>query len=150
MKTKIIPFDLETAKKIQAGEIEGKIKTRDSKDVKEIAFFGIPLEYNIYAVINGKLHSFTKKGFERSWDERGIWCGDLVIEVPDNESQFKPFDKVLIRDNENDFWRATFFSHYNKFYNAFPYCTVSGLFAYCIPYEGNEYLIGTTDKPKEE
>ncbi len=28
MKTKIIPFDLELEKKIQAGEIEGKIKTR--------------------------------------------------------------------------------------------------------------------------
>ena len=27
MKTKTIPFDLETAKKIQAGEIEGRIRT---------------------------------------------------------------------------------------------------------------------------
>lgn len=36
MKTKIIPFDLETAKKIQAGEIEGRIKTKTNKDVRII------------------------------------------------------------------------------------------------------------------
>ena len=29
MRTKTISFDLETAKKIQAGEIDGAIKTRD-------------------------------------------------------------------------------------------------------------------------
>ena len=34
MKTKIIPFDLEMAKKIQAGEAEGKIKyTEDDSHV---------------------------------------------------------------------------------------------------------------------
>ena len=37
MKTKIIPFDLETAKKIQAGEIKGKI-IRDSSEAEIIDF----------------------------------------------------------------------------------------------------------------
>lgn len=150
MKTKIIPFDLETAKKIRDGKIEGKIKTRDSKDVDEIVFFGTPLEYKVYAVINGRPHSFTERGFERSWDKNGKWCGDLVLEVPDTEPQFKPFDKVLCRDNDDDVWRANLFSH-ERCGSSHPYYVCGGnLYKKCITYKGNEYLVGTTYKPKEE
>ena len=39
MKTKIIPFDLETAKKIQAGEIEGRIVTALDNVEMEILTF---------------------------------------------------------------------------------------------------------------
>lgn len=146
MKTKIIPFDLETAKKIQAGEIKGKIKTRDSKDVDEIVSFGTPLEYNVFAVINGRPHSFTERGFERSWDKSGKWIGDLVLEVSDNEPQFKPFDRVLVRDEDDEIWDCDMFSlRYDG-----KYWCIGGIKQQCIPYEGNEHLVGTTDKPKED
>lgn len=151
MKTKIIPFDLETAKKIQAGEIEGRIKTRDSKDIDEIAFFlkNSPL-YKIYANINGRFHSFTEEGYERSWDDSGTWRGDLVLEVPDNEPQelqFKPFDKVLVREGE--VWYPRFFSNYEQ---EEPHYAMTDNCCYweCIPFAGNEHLVGTTDEPKEE
>lgn len=195
MKTKIIPFCLDTAKKIQAGEIEGKIKTRDSKDVDEIVFFETPLEYDVYAVINGRPHSFTDRGFERKWDHSGKWHGDLVLEVPDNEPQFnspysieqldklkgyieqligvnqgviddmnrmiqelrktgnslktefKPFDRVLVRDVDSCKWCCDFFSHFNS---ALDYECIGGTWCQCIPYAGNESLVGTTDKPKED
>ena len=149
MKTKTIPFDLETAKKIQAGEIKGKIKTRDSKDVDEIVSFGTPLEYSIYAVINEVCHSFTEEGYERSWDKSGKWRGDLVLEVSDNEPQFKPFEKVLCRDYDDDIWRANLFSH-NAPGLSFPYYVCGGNFyKQCIPYDGNEQLVGTTNKPEK-
>ena len=151
MKTKIIPFDLETAKKIQAGEVKGKIKTRDSKDVDEIVIFRAPLEYSIYAVINGICHSFVKEGYEMSWDKSGRWEGDLVLEVPDNEPQFKPFDKVLVRDWENEDWIPALFGYSYIVKGSTHYRTVGGaIWMYCIPYEGNENLLGTTDKPKED
>lgn len=146
MKTKIIPFDLETAKKIQAGEIKGKIKTRDSKDVDEIVFFNIPLEYNIYAVIDGSLHSFTEKGFEKNWDKSGKWCCDLILEVPDNESQFKPFDKVLGKSNSGE-WVPDIYSHMTSVGR---FICLGGIYEYIIPYKGNEHLVGITNKPKEE
>lgn len=217
MKTKTIPFNLELAKKIQAGEIEGKIKTRDCQDVDEILFFETPLDYNVYAVINGKLHSFTQRGFERNWDKSGTHSGDLVLEVPDDEPQlnvgdtvsiniinssydadfraryhsklatvlfinkygagvktisgdenyftfdeltfvrrdakepqFKAFDKVLARDFDTSKWKAYLFSHY-KHSSSFPYCMCGGyIHKQCIPYEGNEHLLDTTNKPKEE
>lgn len=144
---KRVPFDIELAKKIQAGEIEGKIKTRDSKDVDEIVLFRTPLEYNVYAVINGIPHSFTERGFERSWDKSGKWHGDLVIEVPDNEPQFKPFDKVLVRDHDKDIWRARIYDYYAGSYH---FCQDGHGYNYCIPYEGNEQLACTTNKPKDD
>lgn len=149
MKTKTIPFDLETAKKIQVGEIEGKIKTRDSKDVDEIVFFRTPLEYSIYAVINGICHSFIKEGYERLWDKSGSWKGDLVLEVPYNRPQFKPFDKVLVRNDVNSIWQPSIFT-----YKLGDYFYTVSLYPYekenIIPYKGNEHLVCKTDKPKEE
>ena len=53
----------------------------------------------------------------------------------------KPFDKVLMRSSNAREWVATFYSHYsnNKFYGCGMFCDQ------CIPYEGNEYLRGTTN-----
>ena len=32
----------------------------------------------------------------------------------ENQFQFKPFDKVLVRDTVQDIWKANIFSHYEK------------------------------------
>lgn len=61
--------------------------------------------------------------------------------------EFKPFDRVLVRDNKLDIWIVNIFSH--KSDNSFSYVTIGGSWKYCIPYEGNEHLVGTTDKPEE-
>ena len=53
----------------------------------------------------------------------------------------KPFDKVLVRDSKSSKWRANLFSHKNV--NE-PYYCVYASWNYCIPYEGNEHLLGTT------
>lgn len=53
----------------------------------------------------------------------------------------KPFDKVLVRDSKSSKWRANLFSHKNI--NE-PYYCVYASWNYCIPYEGNEHLLGTT------
>lgn len=57
-----------------------------------------------------------------------------------------PFEsRVLVRDG-NDEWRGQFFSHYDN-YSDRPYICIGieGLCEYkqCIPYEGNEHLLGT-------
>ena len=53
----------------------------------------------------------------------------------------KPFDKVLMRSSNAREWDATLFSHYSndKFYGCGMCCDQ------CIPYEGNEHLLGTTN-----
>lgn len=61
-----------------------------------------------------------------------------------NEPTFKPFGKVLCRDCERDAWRAEKFSHRN----GDCFVCVGNSWKMCIPYEGNEHLVGTTDSAK--
>lgn len=69
-----------------------------------------------------------------------------VVEDIKTEHQFKPFERVLVRDRCNETWRAAFFSYINEYKR---YVTTSMAWKYCIPYEGNESLLGT-DKDVEE
>lgn len=104
---------------------------------------------------NGKYDSFTSDGREffdypdaecvlfpskdqRDWSKFG---------VTDQEAkpQFKPFDKVLVRDMDDEVWKGDLFSHLGD----------RGVFVchftwwkQCIPYEGNEHLLGTTINPE--
>lgn len=57
---------------------------------------------------------------------------------------FKPFDKVLVRNYDNTVWFANYFSHY-KDNNGYHYACIDDSYIFCIPYEGNEHLLGTTD-----
>lgn len=55
------------------------------------------------------------------------------------ECPFKPFDKVLVRDEDNQKWRPNFFYYYNDKVRDFRYVMINGdAFAQCISYEGNE------------
>ena len=71
------------------------------------------------------------------------WDGEILKK---KEPQFKPFEKVLVRDSELEEWRCTFYSHFNS-KGIYHHYTVSGVYAVCIPFEGNEHLVGTTKYP---
>lgn len=58
----------------------------------------------------------------------------------------KPFDKVLVRDSKSDKWRANLFGYMDK--DRY-YCCVYANWIYCIPYEENEHLLGTTKDVEE-
>lgn len=68
----------------------------------------------------------------------------LQVEPVKPTCPFKPFDKVLVRDNDNQEWAASFFSHYDEDCISNYYC-IGIHYNQCIPYEGNEHLLGTTD-----
>lgn len=60
----------------------------------------------------------------------------------------KPFDKVLVRLTKDNVWNATFFSHYDKEvkWGCYPFVTTSSKsYLMCIPFEGNEHLLGTNN-----
>ena len=62
--------------------------------------------------------------------------------------EFKPFDKVLVRDSNNGPWRANFYSHLDNNNDA---VCVHGIWNYCIPYnEETKHLIGTTNEYEPE
>ncbi len=63
------------------------------------------------------------------------------------KQEFKLFDKVLVRDNNTDSWEADIYLGYNEENKYCPYKCASMNYQFCIPYEGNEYLLGTTGSP---
>ena len=63
-----------------------------------------------------------------------------ICEKSKKQSAFKPFVKVLVRDSESDKWRANLFGYIDK--DGYYHCVYAN-WAYCIPYIGNESLLGT-------
>lgn len=72
--------------------------------------------------------------------------------VPDkfDISTLKPFDsRVLVRDYNGDVWRVSFWGCLIDNRYGYKYDTTRGYYKQCIPYEGNEYLLGKTEECKD-
>lgn len=67
-------------------------------------------------------------------------------------SELQPFDKVLVRDFDEQMWMPTLFGFFCQDEGEeFPYETVHGAYKCCIPYdEKTKHLLGTTDPYTEE
>ena len=73
-----------------------------------------------------------------------------TLELEKIKQEFKPFDKVLVRDDINDKWILSIFGCYeDEVDKDFPYVCLNGRYRYCIPYEGNEHLLNTPKSPKD-
>lgn len=90
-----------------------------------------------YALSEEKQRLFialAKKG--KAWDAEKKEIVDLQSKV-----ELKPFDKVLVRDNDYDTWQISLFGYKNR--NHY-YCCNGNVWNLCIPYKDNECLLGTT------
>lgn len=72
----------------------------------------------------------------KAWDAEKKMIVDLKPKV-----ELKPFDKVLIRDFKDQAWQVSLFGY--KDANNY-YCCNGSCWDQCIPYIGNESLLGTT------
>ncbi len=81
------------------------------------------------------LNSYNKSS------NKEIYIEDIMSLTLDIE--FKPFDKVLVRDDIDDKWDINLFSRMNNNCSGLPYKCLDVAYKYCIPYEGNEHLLGT-------
>lgn len=245
METKLVqvPFNLEMAKRIQNGEVEGRIVTRDGRSARIVCWDVKHTYYNIGCLVlncNEEIYrAYTSEGEFNSGDVNEI---DLILEIPEyltfkdgdllvdkyenifiyngnttgitfgcyagiidelvfrdkdykefttaegcrlatseerkhfiealkestepqakeylkrffgielsnsskigKDCEFKTFDKVLVRNDECLQWGARFF---DRMYEGDYACTDSLIYKYCIPYEGNEHLNGTTENPE--
>lgn len=75
----------------------------------------------------------------KRWDSDKKAIVDLKPKV-----ELKPFDNVLVRHQKTEEWRANIFSHTDKTDEYLDYVCVNGRWEFCIPYIGNESLLGTT------
>lgn len=104
-----VPFDIETAKKITNKEIPGRIVTRDGRNVRIICW-DAKSDCNIIALINDggeheDLGAYPPDGLIFLTGES---TADLFMEIPDQtgKKEFKPFDKVLVRQSSDGVWDA--------------------------------------------
>lgn len=99
--------------------------------------------------------------FQKASEEQREWYFDLMKEtytfivdcgritsVGKKAPHFKTYDKVLVR-NRKQSWKIDMFSHYEQF-GSFRYRTLGGYYEYCIPFDGNEHLVGVEVKDEEE
>ena len=82
--------------------------------------------------------ALAKKG--KAWDAEKKMIVNLNPKV-----ELKPFDKVLVRDGKDEIWEPAFFFRNLSQFNGYNYQTIGGEWrVYCVPYIGNESLLGTT------
>ena len=70
-------------------------------------------------------------------------------------ANFQPFDKVLVRCGNDEEWMIEFYCKYDTLVYAsphrdYPFMGIGDSYSQCIPFEGNEHLLGTTDMCPEE
>lgn len=169
-----IPFDLETAKRIREGKISGRIVTEKGGNIAEIVYEDISCKaYPLLVVIHSasvmsNWFSVTGEAFNST--------NRLLLEVPEYTTgkqpkakeylkrffgieekpkyDFKPFDKVLVKDEESDEWHISFFAReIVDGSDGLPYkyeCSNGTLWNYCISFEDNEHLLETDENSKED
>lgn len=80
--------------------------------------------------------ALAKEG--KTWDAVKKQIVDLKTKV-----ELRPFDRVLVRNRNTHHWEADLFGFKSDGANILYHC-VGGFWKICIPYEGNEHLLGTT------
>lgn len=144
-----IPFDLYSKcifilkENLNTGEIKARAYVLYNVN-KDIIFFDTPpimkvIERNIHLATEEEkqqlFDALAKEG--KAWDAEKKQIVDLKLKV-----ELKPFDKVLVRDSKSDNWRANLFGYIGK--DGYYRCVYAN-WVYCIPYAGNEHLLGTTN-----
>lgn len=102
--------------------------------------------YNMHK--NGECTLWPSKD-HRAWDDEALRI--LSIEKkPETPFNMQPFDKVLIRDDDEFRWNIDFFSHIDDTQHCSYICAFSS-WEQCIPYnDETKHLLGTNQEPPEK
>lgn len=98
-------------------------------------------DYDLQSVATDNFYHFGYKK-ESSLNEEYKICDKFQL------SYLKPFDRVLVRDSEDGFWKCTLFSYTHN--NKTPVCEGGITWRMCVPYnDDTKHLVGTTDEAPE-
>ena len=83
---------------------------------------------------------------QRDWNKFvAPWCKKEKF----GPKTLKPFDRVMVRDDQYQEWVCTLFSHQGEDCG-YPYNTASGAYFCCIPYnDDTKHLVGTKEEAPE-
>lgn len=121
-------------------------------------------EYSIITIKGCHSATFTEEGFyyadadgecllfpskeQRDWSK---FTAPWYKKEKFDPKTLEAFDRVLVRDSDNESWCCDLFSHIREENIGYKY-VASGFFLYrcCIPYNGEtKHLVGTTDEAPE-
>lgn len=137
--------------------VYGEVKLEDVRNEKNFSIYCITEKGGLDAFTSdGRIYSeyphaecvlFPSKD-QRDWS-KFIVPDQVPDQVNDQETknQFKPFDKVLVRDSDIYEWKCDLSNGLGD--NDGVFICLTAWWSQCIPYEGNEHLLGTTNKPKQ-
>lgn len=109
---------------------------------------------HISAYTSGIVVKVSEKGYHINYPKgKGVCYISFTLEkdyelVLDkfNINTLKPFEsKVLVRHNKTSIWMPAIFGGYMDKLNHSYYAVGGTWWEYCIPYEGNEHLLGTNN-----
>ena len=111
-------------------------------DITQIIWIADEIVYEVY-FCDTHFESFT------------TYCkpNELCVPTKFDITTLVPFEsKVLVRHNKDNKWCGSFFSHIDGDFHShcYKFVTIAGKsYPMCIPYEGNEHLLGTTNECDE-
>src|SRR5699024_6904395 len=138
--------DEEVGEALQKEVVRRYVKNWKDTDVRSIGHSLDCLSF----LLNAGRRCRIEKGHGGYWEvwnkngrlfHKGQWAEKL------EEPEFEIFQKVLVRDGQSNSWRIDLFSNTTG-NNDYPYRCMTGCWSQCIPYEGNEHLLGTTKSPR--
>ena len=146
-----IPFDLYSKcifilkENLNTGEIKARAYVLYNVN-KDSIYFDTPvmkvIERNIHLATDEEkqqlFDALAKEG--KAWDAEKKQIVDLKPKV-----EFKPFDRVLCRDGVGKEWHIDLFESVLTDNSEYNYKCMVNVWKICIPYKGNEYLLGTTN-----
>ena len=111
---------------------------------KKLIRINVPIDNFLLSRLYPAREDEKKELFDDLAKEGEAWDSEKkqIVDIK-KEHQFKPFEKVLVRDSYDDMWRASFFSHIKE--DDGRYVTTCLTWRFCVPYEGNEHILGTTN-----
>lgn len=137
--------------------LKGDLNTGESR-ANSYVFFNINNNHISYDVLDTieryrNIHLATDSEKQQLFDalakEGKTWDAEKkqIVDLKP-KAELKPFDKVLVRDYDYSVWKVSLFG-YKSPNNNYYYCCNGSSWIYCIPYEGNEHLLGTTNNVED-
>ena len=117
-------------------------------ECKCIRICQISLKHSYFRISEKKDETFSHRECYRNSPNKEVPLLDLLTLIKKDEPkhEFKPFDRVIVRQNDTNMWWCGTFSHIddNK-----KYCSIGGTaYNQCLPYDEYKHLAGTCNNPQ--
>lgn len=108
--------------------------------------FGVTLDGRYLSYFNGECILLPSKD-QRDWSK---FTAPWLKKERFDPKTLKPFDRVIVKNIQNNIWHIQYFSHIKEKSTTYPFYCLGDNFTYCIPYnDDTKHLVGTANEAPE-